>query len=266
MPWSVQLALPAVDLLFEEFELGRPPQPFEVPSVGDTLEERARLREATHRTLERKGVMSGGRLDPKLEDMLVVLARAPFAMTAAGDVDGTLVLARVASDGRDAVLARQTGNQLILTEVRTTGVVAAIVDLLPNIPPARGTSMSMPAPQQRPEHPSGENDEGYDPLAGARERPGSTSPQQRRIGRVFAQPRLGIGSISATTVTAAPGEGPRTQRLCQVTWWDFDQEQGAGPGRWYATVDGEPPTMTIHPGDNRQLVGYVQGLVGPHLP
>lgn len=266
MPWSVQLALPAVDLLFEELDLGRPPQPFEIPSVGDTLEERARLREATHRTLERKGVMRDGRLDPKLEDLLTVLARAPFALTAAGDVDGKLVLARVASDGRGAMLARQEANHLVLTEVRATGVVAAIVDLLPNIAPARGASMSMPAPQPRQERPSGEDDHGYDPLAGARERPGATSPQQRRIGRVFAQPRLGFGSLSATMVTTAAGEAPRTQRLAQVTWWDFDQEQGAGPGRWYATVDGDPPTMTMHPGDNRQLTGYLQGLVGPHLP
>ncbi|MGH3433625.1 MAG: ESX secretion-associated protein EspG, partial [Thermocrispum sp.] len=184
---SARLPLPAIDVLFDDLGLGRAPQPFEIPSVGDTVEERARLREAIHRTLQRNGAMRAGRLDPELEDHLVVLARAPFAMILAGDANGPTVLARACSDGRDAVLARQDGNHLILSGVRPTAVVSAVVDLLPNIPAGHGSSLTMPAPggqrQARPE-----DEQEYDPLAGARERPGATPRQQRGIERVLAQP------------------------------------------------------------------------------
>ncbi|MGH3470309.1 MAG: ESX secretion-associated protein EspG, partial [Thermocrispum sp.] len=66
-----RLPLPAVDILFGDLDLGPPPQPFDVPVVGDTVEERQRLRETIHRTLGRSGVLRAGRVDPTIEDALV---------------------------------------------------------------------------------------------------------------------------------------------------------------------------------------------------
>lgn len=189
--YLARLPLPAVDILCGDLGLGRPPQPFEVPVVGDTVDERKRLREVIHRTLERAGAMRAGRLDPRVEDALVVLARAPFVLTAAGDIGNATLLARACSDGRDAVLAVQDGNHLSVRLVRPTAVVAELIDLLPNIPAGHGSSLTVPAPT-RGRHTRPESEEDYDPLASARERPGATSTQQRGLARVFAQPRLGV--------------------------------------------------------------------------
>lgn len=258
MSFSARLPLPAVDILFDDLGLGRPPQPFEVPVVGDTIEERARLREATHRTLERQSGMRAGRLDPTLEDHLVLLAKAPFALVLAGDADGTGLLARGASDGRDAVLGTQEGNHIVVTAVRPTAVVAATVDVLPRIPAGQGTSATVPLPGQQP---SRDDDEDLAPFASFRDR--AAGRQERNVARVFEQDKLGVGSLTATVRAGNP---PRWQQLCQLTWWDFDQEHGAGPGRWFTATAGDPPQLGVHPADNRRLAHYVQQLVGRHLP
>jgi hypothetical protein len=263
--YLVRLPLPAVDILYDDLGLGRPPQPFEVPVVGDTVDERKRLREVVHQTLERAGAMRAGRLDPRVEDALVVLARAPFVLTAAGDAGDAMLLARACSDGRDAVLGVQDGNYLSVRLVRPTAVVAELVDLLPNIPAGQGSSLTMPAPTGG-RHVRPQSDEDYDPLASAIERPGATSSQQRGMARVFAQPKLGVGALTASVRRAAPGGEPRWHRLCQLTWWDIEQENGAGPGRWFTTAAGDPPQLSLHPVDNPRLAVYLQQLVGPHLP
>ncbi|MGH3467139.1 MAG: ESX secretion-associated protein EspG, partial [Thermocrispum sp.] len=234
----------------------------DVPVVGDTVEERQRLRETIHRTLGRSGVLRAGRVDPTIEDALVVLARAPFVLTATGDVDRAPLLARACSDGRDAVLARQHGNHLAVGLVRPTAVVPAIVDLLPDIPPGRGASLTMPAAQHQP--PSRDEDD-YDPLAAARDRP-TAGGSERAVARIFGRPRLGFGALTASVRQAAPGGEQRWHRLGQLTWWDIQQENGAGPGRWFTTTSGDPPQLSLHPGDNARLAGYLQQLVGPHLP
>lgn len=258
--FSARLALPAADIVFDDLGLGRAPQPFEIPVVGETLDERARLREASQRTLRRHGLMHGGRLDSRLEDVLVTLVRAPFAITLAGDVGGPVVLARAASDGRDAVLAHQQGNLLVLTEVRPTSVVAEAVGMLPRIRAGQGASMRMPAPGGA--QPAPADDDFSNPLASARART-SAPPQERGLARVFGQPRLGLGVIAASART---GEPPRWRRLCQLSWWDFDQEDGAGPGRWFSTVDGDPPQLNLHPRDSARIAQYLHQLVDPHLP
>lgn len=263
--YLARLSLPAVDVLLDDFGLGGAPQPFDIPVVGETVEERKRLREAIHRTMERGGSMRDGRLDSKIEDALVMLARAPFVIAVTGDADGTTLLVRACSDGRDAVLARQDGNHLGIWLVRPTAVVTATVDVLPNIPGGRGSSLTMPMPHPGQRRSARDDGEDYDPLAGARERPSSSRPE-RAVARVFAQPRLGFGALTASIRRTAPGGEQRWHRLCQLTWWDIDQENGAGAGRWFTTTEGDPPQLSLHPGDNRRLAGYLQQLLGPHLP
>ncbi|MFB9726253.1 ESX secretion-associated protein EspG [Haloechinothrix salitolerans] len=260
MSVSGRLPLPAVDILFEDLDLGRPPQPFEVPVVGDTINERARLREATHHTLEQQGLMRAGRVEPMLADHLALLAQAPFALVLTGDADGTLLLARGVSDGRDAVIGTQQGNHIVLTPVRATAVVPATLDVLPRIPAGRGTSATMPMPVQRPRQQP--DDENYNPLAAARDNPAATGRHERTIARLFEQEKLGLGALTATVSSGTP---PKWQQLCQLTWWDFNQERG-GPGRWFTSTAGDPPQTSIHPGDNQRIAHYIQQLVDPHLP
>ncbi|WP_051399442.1 ESX secretion-associated protein EspG [Haloechinothrix halophila] len=261
MSVPTRLSLPAVDILFEDLGLGQPPQPFEVPVVGDTIDERARLREATHGMLEQQGLMRAGRVYPALEHHLVLLSQAPFALVLTGDANGTVLLARGVSDGRDAVVGRQDGNYIVMTPVRATAVIPATLDVLPRIPAGRGTSATMPMPGQQ-RHRS-DDDENYNPLAAARDNPAATGRHERTIARVFEQDKLGLGSLTASIRS---GNQPRWQRLCQLTWWDFDQERGAGPGRWFTSTTGDPPQLSLHPGDSQRLTHFVQQLVGPHLP
>jgi len=259
---SARLSLPAVDFLFEDLKLGRPPQPFDVPSVGETMDERQRLREATYRVLERSGVMDGGRVNPQIEDLLVVLAKAPVTVSLSGDVEGAILLARACSDGQDAVVAHQEGNALIVRSVRPVAVVPELLSLLPNIAAGEGAEERMPMPTPAAE-PVVDEDE-YNPMAAAR----AVSTRAREgsgVMRLFSRPRLGFGAITAHVRKPVPGGVPRWERACQLTWWDFDQEYGAGPGRWFTTIDGDPPQVTLHPGDSRRIASFVQRALAPHL-
>lgn len=264
MPGSVGLPLPAVDVLFDEFRIGRVPQPFVVPSVGETLTERQRLREAIHRNLERMGVLRGGRLDADMEDLLLVLANGRLSISVAGDADGERLLARVATDGSDAVLARQEGNHLVFTRVRPTAAVLALLDLLPKVPAAHGGSMTVPLPGRAARTPAVEDDDEYNPFAAVRAK-SDGSAQQRGLARVFSQPMLGLGVLRATTIQKAAGAPPREHSLADVSWWDFDQDLGRGPGRWYGAVAGEPRVLTVHPGDHQRMTHYLHSVVGPYL-
>jgi len=260
---SARLSLPAVDFLFEDLELGRPPQPFDVPSVGETMDERQRLREATYRVLERSGVVDAGRVNSQVEDMLVVLARAPVAIALSGDVDGALVLARACTDGQDAVVAHQEGNAIVVRSVRPAAIIPELLSMLPDIPAGQGAEERMPMAGSSEEPRYGQDDDEFDPMAMARVRP-SRASEGSGVLRLFARPRLGFGAINAQVRKSRRGVS-RWAQVCRLTWWDFDQENGSGPGRWYTTIDGDPPYLTLHPGDSRRIASYLQRTLAAHL-
>src|SRR2546423_15167118 len=87
--------------------------------VGPTFEERARIRDAVFRELDGRRMLSRGRLDPDTEIALRTFVQAPFAIVAVAQMDGgRRLLARAASDGRNAGLVRQDGNLLVFAVVR----------------------------------------------------------------------------------------------------------------------------------------------------
>ena len=243
MPHSFSLSLAAVDILLEQLGLGRAPTPFEVPHVGTTVEQRAMIRDAVVRDLTGRGLWSRGRLDPDAELALATFVRGSVTINAAAELGDRHLFARVASDGQFAVLARQQDNLIVFEEVRPTGIVPAIVDLLPLTPAAPGQSVTITRPAEQPRHQR--RDDVYDPFAGftgpRAHCGGAGGPQLRMIERVFQEPKKRIGQFTAQT---------RAGALPPLAWFDTPS------GRWLmssrAAADGQR-WITYAPADNARL-------------
>ncbi|WP_027942480.1 ESX secretion-associated protein EspG [Amycolatopsis taiwanensis] len=249
---SFSLSLAAMDILVERQQLGRAPMPFEVPHLGTTFEDRARIREAVFRDLESRGLFSRGRVDPDVELALRTIVQGPIAIIAVAQLDeGKQLFARVASDGQYAVLVRQDGNMLVFTEVRPPSIVPSIVDLLPATPPAGGQSVTVakPEPKQRARH-SLDDDGGYDPFANvSRPRTQSTAPAQlRAVERIFQKPKLRMGQFTAFTNGGAS--------LTPTVWIDTPD------GRYFITSrdaeDGQS-WLTYAPADSARIAHHLHG-------
>ncbi|MEV4051384.1 ESX secretion-associated protein EspG [Amycolatopsis sp. NPDC049688] len=240
MPHSFSLSLAAVDILLEQLGLGRAPTPFEVPHVGTTVEQRAMIRDAVVRDLTGRGLWNRGRLDADAELALATFARGSVTIGAAAELGDRHLFARVASDGQFAVLAHQKENLIVFEEVRPTGIVPAIVDLLPLTPAAPGQSVTISRPVQQPRR----RDDAYDPFAGVsapRSHSGSGGPQVRMIERVFQEPKKRVGQFTAQT---------RGATHPPLAWFDTPS------GRWLmssrAAADGQR-WITYAPADNARL-------------
>lgn len=251
MDQSFSLSLTAMDILVERQKLGRAPMPFEVPHLGTTFDDRARIRDAVLRELESRGLVSRGRLHPDVELALQTVVHGPIAIIAVAQLDeGKRLFARVASDGQYAALVRQDGNMLIFTAVRPASIVPSIVDLLPATPAAAGQSVTVAKPQPKQSRRSLDDDGGYDPFANvSRPRTQSTAPaQMRAVERIFQKPKLRIGQF---TPFAAGGA-----MLAPTAWFDTPD------GRYFITSqqaeDGQSWT-TYAPADNARITQHLHG-------
>ncbi len=245
MPHSFSLSLAAVDILLEQLGLGRAPAPFEVPHVGTTHEQRGMIREAVLRDLGGRGIWQRGRLDADVELALATFVRGGLVITAAAQLDDRQLFARVASNGQYAVLARQDENLLVFSDVRPTGIVPAIVDLLPLTPAAPGQSVTIARPASRPKQPR--RDDAYDPFAdvgGPRSQ--ASSPQMRMVERIFEKPRTRIGQFTPYV----RGRDGRPAGLTSLAW--FDTEAGRYLMSSRDAADGQR-WLTYAPADNARL-------------
>ncbi|WP_116049004.1 ESX secretion-associated protein EspG [Amycolatopsis palatopharyngis] len=240
MTYSFSLSLTAVDMLLEHSKLGRAPFPFQVPHIGTTHTQRAQVREAVFRDLDARGIMRGGQVDADVELALRTFVSSPVAIAAVAKMDkGKKLFARAGTDGQYGVVARQDENLLVFEEARPTGLVPAIVDLLPLTPAAAGQSVTVarPAPRkQRSRHAS--DDGGYDPFAGVAAPRSQSSSQLRSVERIFEKPKLRIGQITAF-VQARDGK-----------------EAGLGPMAWFDTEDGRYFTTMNDATDGQEWITY----------
>lgn len=141
--WVVRVGSPEYDLTVHEFAvlwtdlaLGREPSPLELPKMGRTGQEQAMYTAEVRRGLRASGIITGrGRVDDRLESMLRLLAGPYVAVNLVGYV-GYQVRALAATDGRSDVLAVQAGGEVWLTAIRSAGLSAAIVGVLPTACPA----------------------------------------------------------------------------------------------------------------------------------
>lgn len=135
----LSLSLAAVDIVWEDLALGAVPVPFDIRSVGMTLDERSEIRRAVWADLTARGLARRGRLEPEVEDRLAVLVRFTSAISVFGVLDDEVMLrARVSGNGRFAVLAVQDATELHIEVVESHRLIASILGLLPAARPFPG--------------------------------------------------------------------------------------------------------------------------------
>jgi hypothetical protein len=258
MSHSFSLSLAAVDMLLEHARLGRAPFPFRVPHIGTTHEQRGQVREAVFRDLDNRGLMSRGRIDDDVELALRTFVASPVAVTAVAQLDGgKRLFARSASNGQFGVIVRQDENLLVFEEARSTGVVPAIVDLLPLTPAAAGQSVTVarPAPK-RPRR--GPDQGGYDPFAGVSLPRGQSASQLRYVERIFEKPKLRIGQFAAFV---HGGDG-KQKPLGPIAWFDTED------GRYFCTMrdaDDGQQWVTYAPADNARIAQQLYGQLERYM-
>ncbi|WP_370932560.1 ESX secretion-associated protein EspG [Amycolatopsis sp. cg13] len=240
MPYTLTLSPAAVDLLLAELGLGRAPLPFVVPHIGITGEERAAVRDAVFRDLDSRGLLRRGTIDDDVEIALATFAKPGLAVSAAAKIGDEQLFARVASNGQFAVLVVQRDGMFSFEEVRPTGIVPAIVDLLPLTPAAAGQSVTVARPSKQPVR-----GDAYDPFAGV-SGPRTHNPQLRAVQRIFEKPRLAVGQF---TPYVSDGNG-HERALPSLAW--FDTELGRYLLSTRDSSDGNR-WLTYAPADNARL-------------
>jgi hypothetical protein len=126
------------DVLWHELRLGRMPYPLDVPSEGETEQDRRVLHTKTLEELRQRGLAD----DHRLEDYLRLLDDHVVSVDAVAGLDRT-VRALAVSNGSKAVLAIIDDDQVGLLAIRETGIAREIVRVLPDGEPGPGTAVNV---------------------------------------------------------------------------------------------------------------------------
>lgn len=250
--FSFSLSLAALDLLWEQLQLGTPVLIFQVPSVGETMDDRARLRESVYRDLTARQLAYSGRLEPPVEESLVTLARFRHAIDVIGLLDNDERLcARIATNGRVAVAASLKDNIITFDVLRPEGLVHATLALIEDERPGPGQSVTFPesapetAPRSHGRH--GRDDEEFGSVWQSWRPPaGGYHPQQRAARTIWEKARHRFGFF---TVYGRDRDG-RAVNAPPLVW--FDTAEGRYMGHTRPAPDGQAWT-TYAPADNRRL-------------
>jgi EspG family len=237
MPPIAILPLAAFDIVWEDLRLGSVPYPFDVPSHGATLDERARLRTAVYEDLERAGLARGRQPGPNLYEALRLLARPHVQLDTIATLDrqrGLMLHAAAVAAGQRALLAVQQGGTMRLEHIRDTALAASLVALLPPHQPGPGQQVSVPARE----------------LA----QPNRHSPEAQTLTTMLGEPVLRLGQFAG----AMFDEQGVARRMPGLSW--FDTEAGrylgvAGRGR-----DGED-WATLSPADASGLIHRLGDMI-----
>ena len=263
--FSFSLSLTAFDILTDVLQLNSV-LIFEVPSVGETMDDRTLIRDVVLRDLASRNLAHRGRLEPEVEDALVTLSKYRHAIDGvAAMADESRLCYRVATDGRTAVLARKEDTEIRFEMLRPEGLVHAAMSLIGNVKPGPGQSMTYPEAAPQPPKPVArhrqDRDEGF---AGLRqENPAQNTGyelQRRAAGTITDKPRTQIGWFS---IYGRDSMG-RHQKAPEVTW--FDTEDGRYMGYRRPGTDGRQWT-TYSPADTpriaQQVIAMLNSLSAP---
>jgi ESX secretion-associated protein EspG len=209
---SFSLSLAAVDVLAQTLDVHLRRFPLEIPSVGETADDRVRIARAVFTDLAKRGLVRHGELHEDLIRALRALSDFEVAVAAMGTLEKDRRLFARASANRDAgALAVQEGQQLKVTLIRPTALAMTMVGLLPKVDAGPGQSVTLAQPAAVGGR--GE-DEGFSVHPGHRR----TDPVLRIAESYLNRPRTGSGFFS---VSGRDGQGKEIQ-AGSVGWFDTD--------------------------------------------
>ncbi|HEV7649570.1 MAG TPA: ESX secretion-associated protein EspG [Actinophytocola sp.] len=240
------------DFIWEHLGLGETPYPIEVRSFGETMDERAVLREQVRDSLRAKGLHDGEVVSPRLEELLTLSVRGPFT------VDGQLSIgeyARVlaASRGTEGVLVAQTDEEIRVVPARHGKVVAAVIALVPDEKPGPGGAARLPR-EAFDEAIDEYQRSGYVGLERTLTGAGVTGRDLRAVITLVESARHGGGQLAANSVDTM---GRRT-RTPVVNWFD------TAAGRYLAHVEvtaDRTEWLTIAPADTARIEQRLTNLI-----
>jgi hypothetical protein len=127
------LELSAIDVVVERLSLPRRWQPFDVPHVGTTVEERKRHAEQVWEKLLSAGLAGRDRLDAEAEQAMQVWTRPNVLVVVRADqvVGQRLVLYRAASANGVGVLSELVGDQIEFEVLKAEQLIGLVVAQLP---------------------------------------------------------------------------------------------------------------------------------------
>ncbi|ANN14705.1 hypothetical protein SD37_02910 [Amycolatopsis orientalis] len=252
----------AFDFLWESAELGDLPYPLRNRSHGATEAERRALRNRTDVELKARGIRdSRGRLEPRIEDWLYLLARGSLTIDALHipEFQAPTIAVLGATDGRDGVLAIQDQSGIWLREAPADGLPTAVVDLLP--PGQRGSEASVTLPiddARRTQpiraavNPTKQSEESEAAKTRRKEKARVslseriTADPREAFGKLTGQPRLRGGQLAANSRSHVGAK----QRSRVLGWFDTVS------GRYLSTSQAGPDGrewVTVSPADVKTL-------------
>jgi hypothetical protein len=240
------------DFIWEHLGLGEAPYPIDVRSFGETLEERAVLREQVRDSLRAKGLHDGEAVSPRLEELLTLSARGPFTVDGQLSV-GEYVRVLAASRGTEGVLLAQTDEEIRVVPVRHGKVVPAVVALVPDEKPGPGGVARLPR-QAFDDAIDEYQRSGYVGLERALTGAGVTGRDLRTAITLVESARHGGGQLAANSVDTV---GRRT-RTPVVNWFD------TAAGRYLAHVEvtaDRTEWLTIAPADTARIEHRLTNLI-----
>ncbi|MBP2338951.1 hypothetical protein JOF41_005129 [Saccharothrix coeruleofusca] len=239
-----------LDVLWHHLGLGRLPYPLDVPSVGETGEERARLRAEVLAEL--------GEPDERLVELLRLLADHRVAVDAVAHIERP-VRALAAAGGDRAVLAIIDSGKVGLVEIRPTALAREIVEVLPEGTAGPGNALSLRleslsaavAFQQE----SDEDDED-DPWGSSSDVDERTALQKAGLSRddAAAVSELAANRVAGGQFGVSVGGGYRSTRAGTLITW-FDTHQGR-----YLMVR-EDGWLSLAPTDNDRIATRIASVL-----
>ncbi|MFD9704426.1 ESX secretion-associated protein EspG [Lentzea sp. NPDC059081] len=240
------------DVLWHELRLGRMPYPLDVPSEGDTEQDRRVLRENTLDELRQRGLVGNQRL----EDHLRLLDSHKVSVDAVAGLDRT-VRALAASNGDRAVLAIIDDDRVGLLTIRETGIAREIVRVLPDGEPGPGTAVNVRVEtlKEAVAIKEAEEQNASDDFFGVAEDKGDDDLNALQQAGLSPQDAKQFGELAANRVAGGQFGVTRDQQRANVVINWFDTHQGR-----YLMVNSDG-WLSLSPTDNDRIATRIDAVL-----
>lgn len=244
---SFDLSFTAVDILSQGLGINCRVFPFQLPSVGQYLEDRVRIAAAVRDDLHRRGLARGGDLAREVESALRLLGGQDTAIAVLGNTSmGGALYARAAMAGGDAAVVVKKDQVLRFSVVRPEALIHSVVQLLPPAKAGPGQSVSI---TQTGSAPPPDAEAGFTMRTAVRAPRTSADAQLRMATDILRRPRLGDGYFVVTHGSRrAPG----------LSWTDTDAGRYLSVTR---TDDRGDTHVTYSPADSHRVAHKLGELV-----